>query len=168
MKPEPDHELLDEVFAEAATGQFRQRLLDTTLQAARQRRRTRHAGCGIAIAAIAVLAVLAIGPFMRAPTPALAAKTTTSRLQIVRSQPLPISAMVETKPGIVRQITSSSQLFVLVETGATKNPVKEINDDQLLALSSGRPVALLRDSDHAARLLFLDGAPDDGSKASRQ
>jgi hypothetical protein len=48
---------------------------------------------------------------------------------------------------------------VVVESGSIKDPFREINDDQLLALVEGRPAALVRQGLHQAELLFLN--PED-------
>ena len=80
-------------------------------------------------------------------------------LQIVSSKPLPASLVVATKPDSVVVVTSSPATFVVVETGAIKDPFEEIDDEQLLALAGGHPVALVRQGPHQAELLFLN--PED-------
>jgi len=40
--------------------------------------------------------------------------------------------------------------------GSIKDPFQEINDEQLLALAGGRPVALVRLGPHQPELLFLN------------
>ena len=63
------------------------------------------------------------------------------------------------QPGSVAVVASSLKTFLLVETGSIKDPFQEINDEQLLALAGGRPVALVRQGPHQAELLFLN--PED-------
>ena len=56
-------------------------------------------------------------------------------------------------------VSSSAKTVVLVETGSIKDPFREINDEQLLALVGKRPAALVRHGTHEAELLFVN--PED-------
>ncbi len=66
---------------------------------------------------------------------------------------------MQSKPDSVAVVTSSPTTFVMVETGAIKDPFTEITDEQLLAFAAGRPAALVRQGPHQAELLFLN--PED-------
>ncbi len=157
MKPESEqHSLLDYVLTEAAPADFERALLDGTLCAVRRRRRMRRWSRGLA--AVGVFATIALAVW-NALLPTTPVKLFRPGLHIVSSQPLPASMVVGTKPGSVVIVTSSPTTFVLVETGAIKDPFQEINDEQLLALAGERPVALVRQGPHQAELLFLN--PED-------
>jgi len=157
MKPESEqHSLLNDVLAEDARAELEHSLLDGTLRAVRRRRRMRRWSRGLA--AVGVFATIALAVW-NALLPTTPVKLFRPGLHIVSSQPLPASMVVGTKPGSVVIVTSSPTTFVLVETGAIKDPFQEINDEQLLALAGERPVALVRQGPHQAELLFLN--PED-------
>ena len=157
MKPESEqNSLLDDVLSEAAPADFERALLDGTLRAVRHRRRLRRASPGLAVAGVFAAIAVAVWNALLPTTPVNLVRPT---LHIVRSQPLPASMVVGTKPGSVVVVTSSPTTFVMVETGSIKDPFQEINDEQLLALAAGRPAALVRQGPHQAELLFLN--PED-------
>jgi len=156
MKPESEpHSLLDDVLTEAAPDCERA-LLDGMLRAVRRRRRMRQCSRGLAVAGVFAAIALAVWYALLPTTPA---KLVQPALHIVSSEPLPASMVVETQPVSFVVVTSSTTTFVMVDTGSIKDPFQEINDDQLLALAAGRPVALVRQGPHQAELLFLD--PED-------
>ena len=157
MKTESEHRLLlDDVLAEAAPADFERALLDGTLRAARHQRRLRRWNCGLGAAgAVAALALVV----WHALLPGTPVKVVRPTLRIVRSQPLPPSMIVRTRPGNVVLVASSAKAFVQVETGSIMDPFKEIDDEQLLALAAGHPAALVRQGPHQAELLFLN--PED-------
>ena len=157
MKPESD-DLLDEVLTEAAPEEFAAALLDGTLREVRRRRRVRWSSRGLAV--LGVLGVAA-GVTWNALLPRRVEVVHPS-LHIVNSRPLRSAMIVVTGPGGSTIVTSSPKTYVLVETGSLKDPFKEINDDQLLALAEGRPAALLRQGPHQAELLFLNPEDEHG------
>jgi hypothetical protein len=157
MKPESEqNSLLDDVLTEAAPSDFERALLDGTLRAVRRRRRSRRASRGLAVAGVFAAIALAVWNALLPTTPVHLVRPV---LHIVKSHPLPASIVVGTRPGSVVVVTSSPTTIVMVETGFIKDPVQEINDEQLLALAVGRPVALVRQGQHQAELLFLN--PED-------
>jgi hypothetical protein len=157
MKPESEqHSLLDDVLSETAPADFEHALLDGTLRAVRRRRRIRQGSRGLA--AVGVFAAIAVAVW-NALLPAPSVNLVPPTMHIVSSQPLPASMVVATKPDGAVVVTASPTTFVVVETGAIKDPFQEINDEQLLALAGGRPVALVRQGSHQAELLFLN--PED-------
>ena len=157
MKPESEqNSLLDDVLTETAPADFEHALLDGTLRAVRRRRRLRRASRGLAVGGVFAAIALAVWNALLPTTPVNLVRPT---LHIVWSQPLPASMVVGTKPDSVVVVTSSPRTFVMVETGSIKDPFQEINDEQLLALAVGRPVALVRQGQHQAELLFLN--PED-------
>ena len=63
------------------------------------------------------------------------------------------------RPNSVSVVASSESTFKLVETGASKSLLSEIDDEGLLALFAGKPVALVRRGPNQAELIFLN--PED-------
>ena len=160
MKPEQEyHVLLDDVLTESVPADFEPALLDGTLRAVRRRRRSRRLARGLSVVGLCTAIALALWNSLWPRTPA---KWVRPALNIVHTRPLPPSMIVRTKPDGVAFISSSAATFQLVETGAIKDPFKEIDDEQLLALAGGRRVALVRQAPHQAELIFLDLADKDG------
>jgi len=159
MKPESEqNSLLADVLSEAAPADFERALLDGTLRAVRRQRRLRRSSRGLAVAGVLAAISLAIWHALLPTTPMNLARPA---LHIVSSQPLPASMVIGTKPGGVAVVNSSVASVVVVETGSIKVPFNEINDEQLLALTRGRPATLLRQGPHQAELLFLN--PEDAN-----
>ena len=153
------HGLLDDVLAEAAPAGFERAVLEGALRAMRRRRRTRRLRRGLAVAGGFAAIVMAA---WNAKWQFSSLKSVRPALNIVSSQPLPPSMVIRTRIDSVAVVTSSATTYVLVETGSVKNPFKEIDDEQLLALAGGRRVALVRQGPHQAELSFLDPADKDG------
>jgi hypothetical protein len=154
--------LLDDVLAEAAPAGFERAVQERTLRAIRHRRRTRRLRRGFAIAgAFAAIVMAAWNAIWQSSS----VKSIGPALNIVSSQPLPPSMVIRTSIDSVAVVTSSATSCVVVETGSIKNPFKEIDDEQLLALAGGRRVALVRQGPHQAELIFLDPADKDGFPA---
>jgi len=157
MKTESEHRLLlDDVLAEAAPADFERALRDGTLCAVRRRRRMHHWSRGLAVVGVFGAMALVVWRTLLPGTPV---KVIRPALRMVSSRPLPPSMIVTTTPGSVAVVASSPKKFVLVETGSIMDPFKEIDDEQLLALTGGRPAALVRQGPHQAELLFLN--PED-------
>jgi hypothetical protein len=152
MKRTTEH-LLDELLGDSATPEFRAALLDKTLQSARRRKRLRRFNLTLgacAIAGIATLMVLEI----RVPT-TMPNQIRQSASSVVNPQESGPVHMVSTIPDSVESIVSSDSTSILtvVQTTASARP-REIDDQQLLALLSDRPVALIHQGAHQAELIF--------------
>jgi hypothetical protein len=82
---------------------------------------------------------------------------------IIRTQPLPATALVTTQPlpgdRLVASITTSS----IVETVADSGLFREIGDDELLAMVAPKVAALVRLGPHKAELVVLEPAGQDAS-----
>jgi len=157
MKPDLEQlGLLDDLLAEAAPPDFERDLLDGTLRAVRRRRRSRRLARGLAAAGLFAAIALVVWNSLWPTTTIQSVRTA---LNIVHTQPLPASMIVRTKLDGLAVVNSSAATYLSVETGAIKDPFNEIDDEQLLALARGRPVALVRQGPHQAELLFLN--PDD-------
>ena len=80
--------------------------------------------------------------------------------KLVRTQPLPPAAWVETKPLTPSDIVSSVRTDNIILTARTGNPIRRLNDDELLALLP-KPAALVRFGPHTAELVFVNAADQD-------
>jgi hypothetical protein len=163
MNHEPDNEqLLADVLAEAAPADFREALLGKTLRLAHRHRRWRQTRCAAALlAALGLLAVLFrqnFPPHPLAPIPVAKAKT--KGYELVRTQPLSSGAIVITRPLSAGQLVASAATAEMVQTGSGNFRV--INDDELLALVSPRPAALVRFGPHSEQLVFANPADEKG------
>jgi len=160
MKRNDSEQLLDDVLGDAAPADFRATLLDATLRQVRRRKRTRRWHQGLAVAACLTLVSFAcwkmFWPASRTIEPRAPA------LIVVHSRPLDRSMIVETNPRTVNTVVSSSSTFALVETGTAKGLFQEIDDEGLLALLAGKPVALVRRGPHQVELIFLNPEDEKG------
>jgi hypothetical protein len=155
----PTEQLLDDVLAEAAPPGFRAALLDRTLRQARRRKQIRR--WNLALSAAAGVALLTFA-FWNAREPRTA--STPARrpdLVIVHSRPLNPAQVVSTRPGAVQMVSSSASTFRLVQT-RMERLYEEIDDQQLLALVSGKPVALIHRGPNQAELIFLNREDEKG------
>jgi hypothetical protein len=165
MNCESDNEsLLADVLAENTPADFRETLLVETLRLARRRRRFRQARrASVLLVALGMLAVLIWQnvPQHSATVP-LSAKAGGQSYQLIRSEPLPVSALVATRPPAAGQLIASVETAGVVETMAGSDNFRVINDDELLALASPRPAALVRLGPHSERLIFVNPADEKG------
>jgi len=156
----PTEQLLDDLLAEAAPPGFRAVLLDQTLRQARRRKRIRRWNIALSAAACAALLTVA---FWQAREPRTASNPARRPdLVIVRSQPLNPAQIVSTRPGAVQMVSSSASTFTLVQTRVSERLYEEIDDQQLLALLAGKPVALIHRGPNQAELIFLNPADEKG------
>jgi hypothetical protein len=156
--PGPNERLLADILGEGVSADFREGLLNEMLQHARRRRRFRQVrGAASALAVLAVLGLLVWDQFPSGRAPAgFPAKP----YAVVRTQPLPPTAWVRTKPLAPASLVASVKTGNIVSTPATGSLIRELNDDELLALVP-RPVALVRFSPNSAELVFVNQADHD-------
>ncbi len=159
MKPDP-HWLLNEILEEAASAAFRSSVLEQTLRRVRRRRIVRQARRGLV--ALAFLAGLPLVLWKTSLVPDHNTESGLSKITMVSSQPPNVSMILQTKPGDVAIVMSSSGTVVFVETGVAKDLLKEITDDELLVLVAGKPAVLVRQSPHQAELLFVNAEDQNG------
>ncbi len=157
MKLESDTErLLADVLEEAAPPDFRADLLDRTLKQVRCRRHLRQWNQGLLAAAfIATLSLLVWKSRAPKETNQSAPAET---LDIVTSQPLNPAMIVQSSPGLVKMISSSASALVVIETSPFGDGYRELNDEELLAFTVGKPSVLVRRGPHQAELLIVDSA----------
>jgi hypothetical protein len=154
----PPDEFLSDVFGEP--DEFRAALLEQTLRQVRRRRLFRH--CKQGFAAVAGVVAVAFVCWRTVQPTALRLPAKAPDLVVIRSQPLPPSMIVETRPGVAGVVVSSASTYALVETGASKRLFREIDDEQLLALLSGKPAALVRRGPNQVELIFLNPEDEKG------
>ena len=161
MKHESDDEtLLSDVFGEAAPASLREAMLGESLRMARRRHKIRRLGRAAALLAVLGLAVVLIQ--QSAPRhPDVLSRATPAKVEknytLVRSQPLLAAAMVTTRPLSSGQFIGATVFAGIVRT--RPDSFRVINDDELLALLSPRPCALIQVGPNLERLVFVN--PDD-------
>jgi len=163
MNHEPENgQLLTDVLAEAAPADFREALLGETLRLARRRRRWRQTRRAAALlVAMGLLAVLVRQNFPPQPlAPAPVAKAKVKSYELVRTHPLSSGAIVITRPLSAGQLVASAATAEMVQTSSGNFRV--INDDELLALISPRPAALVHFGPHSEQLVFANPADEKG------
>jgi len=155
-----DDALLKDVFGEAAPASIREAMLGESLRMVRRRCRTRRLGGAAAWLIVLGLTVV----LLRQNTPrhlevlsrpAMAEKSYT----LVRSHPLLAAAVVTTRPLSSGQFVGAAAFAGIVRTKPGGFHV--INDDELLALLSPRPCALIQVAPNSEKLVFVN--PDDAN-----
>jgi hypothetical protein len=150
--------LLTDVLSEGSSVDFREGLLNQTLRLARRRRHFRQARR--AASALAVLVGLGLLVWRHVPTVLSPASLPAKPYVLVRTQPLPRAAWVATRPLSPANLLVSTRLGNIVFTAKASVPIREINDDELLALVP-KPAALVRHGPHSAELVFVSTADRD-------
>jgi hypothetical protein len=157
---EPGHNerLLADVLGEGISAAFRQDLLNDTLRLARRRRSVRQArGAAAALAVLVAFGLLVWHQFPPGRSPfTLPAKS----YALVRTQPLPPAAWAETRPFPSSSTVPSVRTDKIIATAQAGSPVRQLNDDELLALVP-KPAALVRFGPHAAELVFVNAVDRD-------
>jgi len=152
--------LLAEVLAEAVPMDFRAAMLAETLHLARRRRQFRRVRptTGVLVL-VSLLAVLVAQHFSKPPGVSLplAKKIKTQSYMLVRTQPLPASALVRTRSFSATGFAVS--VPKVVEIATVSGGFRIINDDELLALLADKPAVLIRTGPHSEELVFAN--PED-------
>lgn len=150
------HELLNEVFGEAASAEFRAELLGKTLREVHRRGRLRRQ-IQVFSTTVAAFAVIALGVrFWLGPKGPASSRP---NLMVVHSELLDPRMLVVSDTATFGLVRSSDSTFTLLRTSDAERPFELINDNQLLALLGGRPAALVYRGPARAELVFLN--PDD-------
>ena len=147
-------ELLDDLLEESAPPEFRAALMSETLRQARRRKVFRR--LGYAAGSITAAAALMFALWRPRDTRIAPHETRQPDLIVVQTQPLDPARIVRTHLGTITTVSSSDSAFTLVETRVSERIYAEIDDQQLLALLSGKPVALVHQGPNRAELIFLD------------
>ena len=159
MKNEPDpNRLLDDILEEISPPAFRAELLERTLKQVRHRRHVRQWNQRLLVTAVIVMAgVLAWRTY--APR-SERHKLPVARLNWVSSKPLSAAMIVESNTNFLHTITSHGATVAMVQTQLAHPELRELNDDELLAMLGGRPAVLVRRTPHQAELLLVDAATE--------
>lgn len=144
---------LNDVLSEGISADFREGLLNQTLRLARRLRRFRQARR--AATALAVVVGLGLVVWQRLPSNLRPTGIPAKPYTVVRTQPLPASAWVATMPLSPAHLVVSASTVNMVVTAKAGVPVREISDDELLALAP-RHAALVRFGPHSAELVLVD------------
>jgi len=159
MNHPPDNErLLDDVLAGAAPGDFRGAVLVQTLKLARRRRQFRHGGQAALLLVAGVLLAGLVWQHstkLSGPLPSVAGKTTPPSYKLVRTEPLPASDIVTTRPFQADAALASSAGAVEVTT--VGGGYRQIDDAELLQMVA-KPAVLVRTGPHSEELVFADPA----------
>ena len=152
--------LLSDVLAETSPADFREALLGETLRLARRRRHFRQTRQAIGV--LAVFSLLAIfvkqnWPEQSVVSRPLAKKAAQTNYKLVRTQQLPENAVITTRQFSEMQFAAS--IAPVVQVATASGGFRQINDDELLALVSGKPAVLIRTGPHSEELVFAN--PDD-------
>ena len=160
-QPTKIERLLDDVLADTASADFSEAVLEQTLRQARRRQRVRRSQQTLLI--VAVLAALTFWLRSREySAPDQAAKESRPVLRavpainFVKTLPLPPGMVVKTRAGLVAMIPTSPSMIKLVGTLPANELFQQLNDDQLLALVEGQPIALVRYGPHDATVVMSE------------
>jgi hypothetical protein len=149
--------LLADVLAEAEPTGFRAALLGETLRLAGSRRRARRLRqATTALAVLGLFGTLAWRFLL--PGHGFFTPTATS-CAMVRTEPLPPEAIIRTQPFAADCIVVSVASVEVIHTTPNNGKLRNLNDDELLALVAPRPAALVRVGPQSAKLIFLN--PED-------
>jgi hypothetical protein len=96
----------------------------------------------------------------RVSMPGTVAKAVEQNYWLVRTQPLPAGEMVATQLLAPEQFIASVATVEIVQSGNADYRV--IDDNQLLALFTFHPAALIRVGPHAVQLVFVNPADEKG------
>ena len=158
-QPDAKEQLLAEVLADESAAGFREGLLAETLGLVRRKRRLRQARR--AASGLVVIAMLAVLVWRNTPSPVVTPASAVRGYAVVRSQPLPLAALVRTQPFAPSRVIVSVHNTEILETAQGSGQVHEIADAELLALLGAKPAALVRQGPHSAELVFVDPADRD-------
>jgi hypothetical protein len=152
--------LLADVLSETVPADFRDAMFGETLRLVRRRRRwrqTRQVAGVFAIAGLLTILVRQNWSEQSVILQPLAETAVKTNYKLVHTEPLPGDAVVTTRPFSDSQLIASGATVVEVVT--TGGGFRQINDDELLALVSGRAAVLIRTGPHSEELVFAN--PED-------
>ena len=163
MKHRPDHDrLLDDIVEEALPPGMRAALLDQTLAAVRVRRRFRLFRRAAAAGALVCLG-LALWKFS-SPGFVPLARQAPMTVVLPPSSPLHI---LHTDAGSVTIIDSEADSVQCITASSDGEPVRMLDDEELLSLVAGRPAALVRTASGRAELVLADPSDAGGFPVRR-
>ena len=148
--------LLEDLFADDASEQFRASAMSTMLGAVRRRKRVRKAQAGAFF--LLLVAALSLSWWLAQP------KAPVSTPLAVQPRPYVAVAttafspdrIVQTQTGGCPIIPTRTDAYALIESLDSRQFVRELGDDGLLGLFAGRAVALVYRGHNHAELIFAD------------
>ena len=150
-RPSDNKRLFTDALADTAPAGFREALIGDTLRRVRRQRQFRQARrIGAALAMVALLSIL-FWP-RTAPRRNSTAEPPAPSYRLVNTTPLPASAIIVTQP-FLDQTAVSTQAVSVVTTAQSHDGLRELNDDELLALAPA-PALLVRLGPHSAELVL--------------
>lgn len=153
MSERRDNErLLSDILAEDSPAGQREALLADTLSQVRRRRRFRQAqrgACAITVLAVAGLVFLRHGPPTNSPP------SPTKPYFLIQTLPLRTTAIVESRQLPPANLVSSTPTTAVVSTVASAEHARDLNDQDLLALTAPNPAVLVRKGPGSAELVFV-------------
>jgi hypothetical protein len=152
-EPSQRKRLLADVLGEGISADFRQGLLRETLHLAHRRRRVRQVRSTASV--LALLAAFGLLVWHQLPSGRSPIAVPARPYDLVRTQPLPSVARVETRPFPASSIITSARTGHIVLTAEAGAQVRALTDEELLA-SVPKPAALVRFSPHSAELVFVN------------
>ena len=151
-------DMLEEVLGESLPDGFREEILQHTLRSVRNRRRYRRA-CKMAGA---LAAVLVAGIIFYAIWPKqLSRESAVPGYEVIRTSRFPSSSIVNTKPLPGDQLATAMVAVSVVHTQKS-GFYRDITDDELLALATGRSGLLVRVGPGKQELIFANEADQRG------
>jgi hypothetical protein len=150
-------DLLRDVLGEASPADFREASLGETLRLARGRRhRRRVQQASVALAGLVLLAILARQWLPRRSLTAqqVSKPVAEESYQLVRTEPLPGDVIITTARFPESQLVGL--MAVVGQVATTGGGFRQINDDELLSLVSGKPAVLVRTGPHSEELVFAN------------
>jgi hypothetical protein len=158
MNHDADHErLFADALADSAPAGFREATLRQTLRLARRRRRFRQTRRGAAV--LVAFCALAALIWKTSPRDPSATRLTLADYALVRTRPLPAGALISTQPLTGDHWVASVAVVNIVHTS---DGIRDISDDELLALMASKPAALIRLGPNSARLVFANPEDEKG------
>lgn len=153
MSHSRNKKLLSDVLAEESDSDFREALLDQTLHVVRRKRRFRKAR-QVAYASLMAVGVALVGfHFLASRTPG--SKRFEPPYLLVTTQPLPATAVFSTSRADSIPVISNSATIELVNTSESSPPLRQLDDNELLAIAPS-PALLVRRGPDRAELVFAD------------
>jgi len=159
-EPRDSETLIDDILAEPEADALRELSLGRTLRLVKRRRvlrRARRVGSALAIvAALGLLGWRLMLPDISGPRP----QTPGRPYLLVRTQPLPASALVQTQPLAPADLVTSAPRadVAIVSTRPENRLYQDIDDTTLLALADAggtNAAVLVRLGPHSAELVFV-------------
>lgn len=151
MSQSPNKRLLSDILAEDADSDFRGALLDHTLFFVRRKRRFRKVRNG-AFASLALIGLALASFHFLGSKPTLTKRAEPSYV-LITTQPLPADAVVSTGRDQSVATVSSSPMINFVTTGNTAPVLRQLDDEELLALLPS-PALIVRRGPHLAEVVF--------------